>query len=539
MGWLAVTAVAILFVDEFTGITLPFERLAYLVERGPVQTVIYGLSIMFLAGACVLILRSRSKIIAGAAAAVLGLGTALELAFNVFTDRGFSDDFVVITLRELGMAPEAMAAYGEPKVVLAGLAGIAVWIALFLMVRRQGTFGPLVSVKATLLVLAAVLAFSTAWRMRFGHFNFYPTFVRPAANIADYYAQKLTVPDRLVPTVNLVDRAYSPERLVLIVDESVRPDFLQLNGFGEPTTPYLDSIGGRLFNLGTAVSGSTCSDASNVMLNSDVRPADVGNRQAILSRPTLFHYAKRAGYKTVFLSAVFRSPMFYGIRRSDLEDIDDVVMINRLSDGPKENNDHLLAEQLRLALSRYPDDKVFVYMRKQGTHFPFDDFYPEDQRIFEPVLADVRPMHEHRSRLLNSYFNGLRWNLDEFYRTLDAELDDMPALYLYTSDHGENVELNERLLHCGRHPTMAMVPLWLDVRGDRERERFVEAYGEDFVQINRDHVSHANVFPTLLHLMGIDVRMPTIFDDLSHQMRTYHPPGSHGTYETLPFDGVG
>lgn len=539
VGWLGAAVCVVLLLDEFTGIGAPFERLGYLLEGSLVNAAVYVAAMVVLTSLSLLMLRARWITVALTWLFVVTLGTALELAFDIFTDRGFTEDFVAISLRELGMAPEAASAYVEPRVFFVVLGVTVLWIAVFAILRRTSVFGPLASMRAVAIAAAVMVALGVAWGMRFGHFHLYPTYLRTVFNVGHYYVQQATLPDRATPDVRLVEGAYQAERLVLIVDESIRPDFLGLNGAERPTTPYLDSIGSRLLNFGTAVSGSTCSDASNVMLNSFVRPQDVGDREAVLSRPTIFYYAKAAGYRTVLLSAVFRSPLFYGIRESDLAYLDETVMINELYDGEKERNDHRLIPELETLFEKYAGERLFVYMRKQGTHFPFDDYYPEDRRLFEPVLGSSRPMRAHRAALANSYANGIRWNLDDFYRELDRTVGADEAIYLFTSDHGENIELDEALLHCGRHPTMAMVPLWLDVRGPQTRSDFHERFGTAFAERNRDHAAHFNVFPTLLRLMGISAEgSPTLFDDLSSQVRTYHPPASHGTYETVVFDPI-
>lgn len=541
LGWLGAVVCLVLLLDEFSGIGQPFERIGDLLDRGAGRAGVYALVMVVLTVLSLLILRARWLVVGLLALFVVTLGTALELAFDIFTGRGFSEDFVAISLRELGMAPEAASVYIEPRVILVVLGATVLWIVLFVLLRRESVFGPLLSMGRTGLCVVAMVALGVAWGFRFGHYHLYPTYLRTVFNVGHYYVQQTTIPERVRPEVRMVDGAYQADRLVLIVDESIRPDFLSLNGSSRRTTPYLDSIGSRLFNFGTAVSGSTCSDASNVMLNSFVRPQDVRDRNAVLSRPTVFYYAKAAGYRTVLLSAVFRSPLFYGIREADLAYLDETIMINQLyDDGRKELNDHRLIPELEQLFDRYQGERLFVYVRKQGTHFPFDDYYPEDRTPFEPILGDSRPMRAHRAALANSYANGLRWNLDDFYRELDAAVGDEDAFYVFTSDHGENVELDESLLHCGRHPTMAMVPLWFDVRGERTRTEFESRFGNEFAERNRDHAAHVNVFPTLLQLMGVSVDgPPSLFDDLTDQVRTYHPPASHGTYETVVFDPPG
>ncbi len=531
--------VLLLVFDEFTGVTLPFERLGYMLGRGALPTVVYSAAAVFLSTLAILLLRTSSALVSVSAMALFATATALETSFNLFTGRGFSEDFVAISLREIGLAPEALKVYVDGRVFWAVLISATVWTVAWIAVRRKALFGPLMPTRGAAVALAALMLFGGAWRQRIDHFRAFPAFLRPSYNVADYYIQQRFIADRARPPVHRVDRPELARRIVLIVDESIRPDYLSFQGFERRTTPYLESISDRLYDFGTAVSGSTCSDTSNRLLNSYVRRRDMGDARAIQARPTIFYFAKRAGYRTALLSGVFRSPLFYGIRGDDMTDVDETIMINLLHDGPKYLNDHLLVRELARLFDRYPDEPLFVYMRKQGTHFPFDDYYPPSEHHFEPTLGSEKNMREYPQELINSYLNGIRWNVDSFYRGLDEAMGDQEAVYLYTSDHGENVELEGTgLLHCGANRTMAMVPLWLDLRGGETQSRILEEFGTDFAVRNRDHASHMNVFPTLLTLMNLFTDDLTLFDDLTSQRREYHPPGDWGTYRTLSFDSI-
>lgn len=59
--------------------------------------------------------------------------------------------------------------------------------------------------------------------------------------------------------------------LVLIVDESVRGDFLSINSPSAQTTPFLETLGDRLINFGVAASAFDCSHYSNAALRYGVR----------------------------------------------------------------------------------------------------------------------------------------------------------------------------------------------------------------------------------------------------------------------------
>jgi glucan phosphoethanolaminetransferase (alkaline phosphatase superfamily) len=111
-------------------------------------------------------------------------------------------------------------------------------------------------------------------------------------------------------------------------------------------------------------------------------------------------------------------------------------------------------------------------------------------------------MGSSRERLVNSYKNSVRYNVDGFFREL-LQGDFRNAAIIYTSDHGLSLLDHDNVLtHCNSvdpHEFEGLVPL-LALSGDSELQgRFLEA-----ALINRDRASHFQIFPTLLELLGFD-----------------------------------
>ena len=79
---------------------------------------------------------------------------------------------------------------------------------------------------------------------------------------------------------NVVYKTNPKEKLldvVLIVDESVRGDFLDINGENMGITPYLYAHKNRVMNFGYASSGANCSADSNQILRYGVNPNNFEN----------------------------------------------------------------------------------------------------------------------------------------------------------------------------------------------------------------------------------------------------------------------
>ena len=103
--------------------------------------------------------------------------------------------------------------------------------------------------------------------------------------------------------------------------------------------------------------------------------------------------------------------------------------------------------------------------------------------------------------VINSYDNAIRYNVKMgFFRRLDMTRRRPGTTLLYTSDHGQSLhEQAEPWNHCSdrraeslNRDLEAMVPLFMIIAGEKARD----------VRSAFNRASHANVFATLLDLMG-------------------------------------
>jgi Sulfatase len=296
--------------------------------------------------------------------------------------------------------------------------------------------------------------------------------------------------------VSLVPRnAGAARHVFLIVDESVRGDFLDLNRRRE-VTPYLLSQRQRIANFGYAVSGNNCSLFSNLIL----RYGGVRERlaESVRTYPSIWSFAKAAGYRTVYIDAQKSGGRLQnGMTVVERNQIDAFEQPDHL---PYAERDFFVAKRL-LEIAAAPEPH-FVYVNKWGAHFPFARNYPRASAIFVPDMEEGESIGADRERLVNSYKNSMRYNLDGFFRVL-LQGDFRGAAIVYTSDHGLSLLDHDNVLtHCNStdpHDFEALVPL-LVLSGDPELQgRFLEA-----ALLNRDRASHFQIFPTLLELLGFD-----------------------------------
>jgi glucan phosphoethanolaminetransferase (alkaline phosphatase superfamily) len=294
----------------------------------------------------------------------------------------------------------------------------------------------------------------------------------------------------------------SPKHIVLIVDESVSGDFIDLN-VPRGTTPFLVSQASSVANFGLVVSASNCSNASNAILRLGANPDTLGvGDNSILSNPSVWKYAKKAGFETSFIEAQYISEGHRNfMNRTELGLIDHVLTYS--SDTDKIQRDARLVGQLSHILSR--SESQFVYVNKYGSHFPYQNSYPESETVFQPAMQSYETIAD-RERLVNSYKNAIRWSVDRFFKTLLNEIDLSNSVLIYTSDHGQNLlDDGKPTTHCRRsHESLyeAVVPL-LVWTGNKQIAR---KFGLAAIQ-NHNSASHFEIFPTILQLFGYDPRI--------------------------------
>lgn len=161
--------------------------------------------------------------------------------------------------------------------------------------------------------------------------------------------------------------------------------------------------------------------------------------------------------------------------------------------------------------------KEFILVNKIGAHFPVHDKYPNDFLIYKPALKrgdfinisdtskDDYEGEKDWSLYRNSYKNTLLWSVGAFFETLHKHADFSNVTLFYTSDHGQDLHLDNSpglTTHCGGMNASveeAIVPL-LVIEG---RNTETMNWGKN-LKDNFNRSSHFNIFPSLLLLMNYD-----------------------------------
>lgn len=275
--------------------------------------------------------------------------------------------------------------------------------------------------------------------------------------------------------------------IVLVIDESIRADHLSLNGYTRPTTPFLEELSakGVLYNWGEAASGSTATWYSNPLILTGL--TTLPDKEGLIRHiPVIYQYAKAMGYTTHYLDA--SSSVFWNGELNDLQYIDHWENQQKLADGSTYDADTLAAKRIRQIVNETTGN--FIVLNKRGVHAYYNRAFPATAAVWNPVMATPEYDPLFYKEIINSYDNGVHYNLETFFRAL---IDNGSILehtsILYTSDHGQTLaEDGATWSHNSSTRNEARVPLFL-ITG--------KSYNVDLGY----RASHSNIVPTLLDLL--------------------------------------
>ncbi len=287
------------------------------------------------------------------------------------------------------------------------------------------------------------------------------------------------------------------KHIIYIIDESVRGDFLSLNGQPFKTTPFLDSFQGPLFNFGLSSSVTTCSATTDLILRSGLQFENLpDHEQAALHWPSIFQYAQAAGFQTYYYDAQLSTGHSLFMNPEEVRYIDHFNYPGT-TDLQDYQRDFAILPHLQTALQS--EQSGFFLLRKLGAHFPYSSKYPPQDQNFLPHMDSPYMQENSKKAILGSYRSAVAWQVDQFLKELLAIVDLQNTVIIYTSDHGQSIAENGlSITHCdwvNPRSSQATVPLLLF--GSALKEFLPKGPGELF-----NNSSQFQIFPSVLSLLG-------------------------------------
>ncbi len=382
---------------------------------------------------------------------------------------------------------------------LAALPFLLLLIPLIIFVERLPDLLKMnISRKLYLVPISAVILVVAGLQVSHGFFDRYPSFFRVPAMLV--FAAQSRLYDGERSEVEYADGFDAQvEKIVLIVDESIRADILGINAYKKETTPYLRSLQKDVVNFGLAAASSNCSDYSNLILRTGAKKEEVPDQnQMTLRKPSIWQFARKAGFHTVYLDAQSAKEWANYQNFMNAHEASFVDEISRLRQKVAYESDGVALEKLAVLLKR--PGKTFIMLNKYGMHFPYFRSHPVEYDYFTPVLEAGEPMND-REKSLNSYMNGIRWSVDDWFRKLLSGGGEFKRyVIIYTSDHGQNIVDDGTLAtHCRPRANRfeGIVPMMVFSNDAVVLEKFRAVQAASY-----DRTSHFQIFPTLLELAG-------------------------------------
>lgn len=427
---------------------------------------------------------------------IIAIGFLLDQIVLAIFGNHLTVDLVRLLWLERENATTTLQGYAAPILYALSLASI-VWISFALPPPRGGIADRRV---AALTIASFVLVASLYLPGKGKNYDFPSPQVVPAQiamGIFTSSAMQATAREKVA-----YDEAIAPrfKKIVMIVDESVRGDYLGLNDARWDSTPFLSQNKTLIANYGLAVAATNCSASSRLILRTGLQPSQLPDKNKLAYRkPVLWQYAKAAGYKTVVLDG-FRPPgRFHSymntVEYHMIDTFDSVVM------APYDKRDALIADKLLALLQS--DEPMLIYVNKWGAHVTYASDFPPDLP-YEPSGAGFSEITDDRRKaLVRDYQKAINWSVDTFFeRTLPA-LHREDTLVVYTSDHGQSMwEGGYPASHCKQsnpHVGEGIVPMWVATKAPEYEAAFKSQAEAAFNQ-----ATHFEIFPTLLIGMGYD-----------------------------------
>ena len=230
---------------------------------------------------------------------------------------------------------------------------------------------------------------------------------------------------------------------VLVIGEAARYDHFSLNGYQRSTTPYLESTE-NLISFDSAFSQANLTTYSVPLMLTRAMARD---SETAYKERSIVEAFQEAGFRSDMIS---KQQLHSQFTQRIMNVCDDQYAYTKPIDVAG-NYDGEMVDKVR-EFTR--DTAQFMVLHSLGCHFRYEQRYPEQYAVYEPVLGQSFSYsmlsEPNKDKLINAYDNAILYT-DAFLHQLICYMDslDKPAVMVYMSDHGESFWDDEQklLLH--------------------------------------------------------------------------------------------
>ncbi len=383
--------------------------------------------------------------------------------------------------------------------------------------------GLLLAIELPILILVFNLALKPHWLARIGNgflacaffavitLSWYSTAKFQMSSVAFWSLVPAMLERYVIAADNQIDKPKlelkkadkDAPNIIFIVGESLNSLNMSLYGYQRKTTPKLDALAqtGQLLAMKNAVSTGTRTISSVSHMLTGFQGIDPKGK--IYSVPTIFNYAKAAGYHTGFITAqelkwrnldqllidkdvdVFKNGTQFSANVDVLSGVDDMQLLKQ----------GILPFIKQAKNKKQP---YFLVVQMNGSHYPYNTHSPKYIKQFLP---------EKEENGLNAYDNTVLYS-DLFLSSLFAALDTRHTWAFYSSDHGQSVNKEHSRFNRGFERQVVFNPLLV----------FASQQHIQSISMNEHKpLSQVDIFYTILGLFNIspittvtgkDMRLP-------------------------------
>jgi glucan phosphoethanolaminetransferase (alkaline phosphatase superfamily) len=294
------------------------------------------------------------------------------------------------------------------------------------------------------------------------------------------------------PVVPPTTRPADAPDVVWIIGESLTTKHMQVYGYNRATTPNIQALQkakqALAFQDALATSPRTMSSVPYIL--SGLQGVDPTGM--IYSTPSIFNYAKSAGYHTGLITAQdfqWRNidKLFVDKDMDHFQQGTDFSASVNVSIGADDHQMFDRGVKPFLAKATQKPEPLFLVIQMSGSHTPYAAQVPQDMKQFLPEETPIS---------INAYDNTV-WYTDKFISRLVQEVHNTRpnAWVFFTSDHGQDFGNGvQNKFHGSLTPDVIHVPLIV----------FAPAAQLNKLRANAAApTAHADMFATTLDVMGV------------------------------------
>lgn len=300
------------------------------------------------------------------------------------------------------------------------------------------------------------------------------------------------------------------KNIVLIMGESVTSRYMQLYGYKEANTPFLNALKNDPNFAYTKGISSSVDTLTGLQLFFNIIH-NPGSIQFIQNKSAnLFNLARHQGYKTFLISAQGEG-LFHeiGTQFIDFYSFKD----NKLKELKTNGDEALLDVLTKLKF----EDKNFIVIHLRHIHEP----YAQWEKYFQKTKTE----NTHHSRIeqtQNEYFHAISYHdhwIKQCITCIKKILPDNTAV-IFTSDHGQLIGEDGLFGHNLMRPEVVDVPVWVyTINTDTSLNTYLKEQpicshydlGKQIAKLFGAEIINPNEDPTLQFVHGTELHTNYVF----------------------------